>query len=394
MRIAVVSIGSFDTQYSDYHIMRDIITGLLERGHDVTLVQKQYLDTPQYPKRFEKYLGNQFQVRNIRFEKKAKSDLKARYLADLMYYRQACRLMKKDKPDKIFLQSNNTAFFTVFYAKHILKCPILYNEQDIFPENAFFAGILSESSAVYKVAHALQKYAYKNATALSTISDDMKSTIVTRYGISEDKVQVIYNWGHEELKAHSKKENVFLKKYPKKSGEFRVVYAGNLGKMQNVELVLETAALMKDDADVSFYIVGGGVNEEQLKKFAKEKELNNVTFVGMQPPEDVADLYAAADVNVIPLQKGLIYAALPSKTADCLLAGKPIITCVDKESEFARIMTSLGFQNSNPQKADELRQYIVQSKDLIFDSHPDRRWEELFSRKTNVLRHCILVEML
>ena len=99
--------------------------------------------------------------------------------------------------------------------------------------------------------------------------------------------------------------------------------------MQNVELVLEAAALMKDEPDISFFIVGSGVNEEQLKNYAEEKELTNVKFVGMQPPEEVADLYEAADVNVIPLQKGLIYAALPSKTADCLLAGKPIITCVE-----------------------------------------------------------------
>ena len=216
MKIAVVSIGSFDTQYSDYHIMRDIILGLLERGHEVNLIQKQYLDMPQYPQQFDKYFGKQLQVNNIKFEKKAKADLKARYLADLSYYRQACKWMKKNKPDKVFLQSCNTAFFTVFYAKHILKCPLLYNEQDIFPENACFAGILSESSMIYKVAHALQKYAYKNATALSTISDDMKSTIVTRYGIPEDRVQVIYNWGHEELKAHSEQDNVFLRKYPKK----------------------------------------------------------------------------------------------------------------------------------------------------------------------------------
>lgn len=119
MKVAVVSIGSFDTQYSDYHIMRDIVLGLLERGHEVNLIQKQYLDTPQYPQQFEKYLKGQLQVQNIRFEKKAKTDLKARYLADLSYYKQACTLMKKDKPNKIFLQSNNTAFFTVFYAKHI-----------------------------------------------------------------------------------------------------------------------------------------------------------------------------------------------------------------------------------------------------------------------------------
>lgn len=393
MRIAVVSIGSFDTQYSDYHIMRDIILGLLERGHEVNLIQKQYLDLPQYPRQFDKYFGKQLQVHNIKFEKKAKADLKARYLADLSYYRQACKWMKKNKPDKIFLQSCNTAFFTVFYAKHILKCPLLYNEQDIFPENAYFAGILSESSMIYKVAHVLQKYAYKNATALSTISDDMKSTIVTRYGIPEDKVQVIYNWGHEELEAHSEQDNVFLRKYPKKPGEFRVVYAGNLGKMQNVELILETAALMKDDAGVSFYIVGGGVNEEKLKIFAKEKELNNVTFVGMQPPEEVADLYAAADVNVIPLQKGLIYAALPSKTADCLIAGKPIITCVDDESKFAKLVRKYGIENANNDSPANVRcvidsimngMYAGKTKDL----------KTIWQRNLNVSEYCNQIEMM
>lgn len=393
MKITVVSIGSFDTQYSDYHIMRDIILGLLERGHEVNLIQKQYLDIPQYPQQFEKYLGKQLQVYNIRFEKKAKADLKARYLADLSYYRQACRLMKKSKPGKIFLQSCNTAFFTVFYAKHILKCPLFYNEQDIFPENAYLAGVLSESSPVYKVAHALQKYAYKNATALSTISDDMKDTIVTRYGIPKDKVQVIYNWGHEELKAHSEDENVFLKKYPKNPREFRVVYAGNLGKMQNVELILEIAALMKGDADVSFYIVGGGVNEEQLKRFAKEKKLNNVTFVGMQPPEEVADLYAAADVNVIPLQKGLIYAALPSKTADCLIAGKPIVTCVDEESKFAKLVGKYGIENVNNDSPANLRCAIGSIMEDMY-AGKTKNLETIWHRNSNVSEYCNQIETL
>mgnify|MGYP004648915949 FL=1 len=394
MRIAIVSIGSFDTQYSDYHIMRDIILGLLERGHEVSLIQKQYLDIPQYPQQFEKYLGKQLQVHNIRFKKKAKADLKARYLADLSYYRQACKWMKKNKPDKVFLQSCNTAFFTVFYAKHILKCPLLYNEQDIFPENAYFAGILSESSPVYKVARALQEYAYKNATALSTISDDMRSTIVTRYSIQADKVQVIYNWGHEELKAHSEQDNIFLKKYPKKPGEFRVVYAGNLGKMQNVELILETTALMKDDADVSFYIVGGGVNEEQLKTFAKEKELNNVTFIGMQPPEEVADLYAAADVNVIPLQKGLIYAALPSKTADCLISGKPIITCVDDESEFAKLVGKYGIENAGTNQPEKVKQIILRLKNNSQKCDDVALWNDYFTKNKSVAAHCDAVEQM
>lgn len=394
MKIAVVSIGSFDTQYSDYHIMRDIIIGLLERGHSVVLIQKQYFVTPQYPPQFDRYLGNQLQVQNIHFEKKDKSDLKKRYVADLSYYRQACRLIKKNKPDRIFLQSNNTAFYTVFYAKHVLKCPLIYNEQDIFPENAYFAGILSDKSPVYRVAHALQKYAYKNATALSTISDDMKSTIVTQYGIPEDKIQVIYNWGHEELKAHCEAENTFLKKYPKKPGEYRVLYAGNLGKMQNVELVLEAAALMKNEQDISFFIVGSGVNEEHLKAFADEKKLSNVTFVGMQSPEEVSDLYSSAEINVIPLQKGLIYAALPSKTADCLIAGKPIITCVDEDSSFAQLVEQYGIKNAGTDHPDNLIEIIMQVKSVESKCNCVELWKAIFQANKNIEYYCDMVDQM
>ena len=392
MKVAVVSIGSFDTQYSDYHIMRDMILGLLSKGHTVELIQKQYFETPNYPEAFHRYLDKQLIIHNIRFEKKAKSNLKARYVADIAYYRQACRMLKKMKPDRIFLQSNNTAFYTVFYAKHILKCPLVYNEQDIFPENAYFAGILSERSPIYRVAHMLQKYAYRNATALSTISEDMRTTIVTRYGIPADKVKVICNWGHEEAQAHTEQENVFLRKYPKRPKEFRVVYAGNLGKMQNVELILQTAALMKEQTDVSFFIVGGGVNEESLKAYASENQLSNVTFVGMQPPEEVADLYASADVNVIPLVHGLIYAALPSKTADCLIAGKPIITCVDEKSRFAELVRNYGIENASPDHPEQLRDRIKQ----IWETGTQSRYADLkndyFQAAKNIDSHCEMIE--
>jgi glycosyltransferase involved in cell wall biosynthesis len=242
------------------------------------------------------------------------------------------------------------------------------------------------------VAHALQKYAYKNANALSTISDDMKKTIVNRFGIDKDKIKVIYNWGHEELRANPLSENVFLKRFPKKDEETRVVYAGNLGKMQNVELILQTAARMKEYEDISFYIVGSGVNEENLKKYAREHELGNMKFVGMQPPEDVADLYQAADINVIPLQGGLIYAALPSKTADCLIAHKPIITCVDEESGFADIVKKFGFINTSPENPDALKNAIIQVAEKKRKMGDFSLLHALFDRDKNVTKYCDIIE--
>ena len=162
--------------------------------------------------------------------------------------------------------------------------------------------------------------------------------------------------------------------------------------MQNVELVLKAAALMKENKDISFFIVGSGVNEERLKTFAKEKELSNVTFVGMRPPEEVADLYSAADVNLIPLQRGLIYAALPSKTADCLIAGRPIITCVNEHSSFAELMESNGYFNVNPENADKLSDSIKRVKDSVEQSAEKRTLT--FSRATNVKLHCESIENL
>lgn len=149
---------------------------------------------------------------------------------------------------------------------------------------------------------------------------------------------------------------------------------------------------MKDDTDVSFYIVGGGVNETQLKAFAKEKELNNVTFVGMQPPEEVADLYAAADVNVIPLQKGLIYAALPSKTADCLIAGKPIITCVDEESNFASMIKKDGYENVDPDDVQKLKSILLKTKESETKTKSSKHCYDRFAMKRNVTKYCEGIE--
>lgn len=393
MKVAVVSIGSFDTQYSDYHIIKDIILGLLESGYSVDLYQKQYLDIPRYPGEFDKYINSELVVYNIKFEKRNKDNLKARYIADLSYYKNVCKLLRKNKADKIFLQSNNTSFYTVYYAKHILHIPLLYNEQDLFPENALYAGIVSKDSLVYRIAHKLQAYTYKNASLISTISDDIKNTIVNRYHIDKDKIDVIYNWGHENIKAHSDKDNIFLKKYPKDKKEFRVLYAGNIGKMQNVELILKAANLLKDNKDIKFYIVGDGVNKDRLLKEANNK-LDNVVFVKMQDQDTIADLYKSADVNLIPLVKGIIYVALPSKMADCLLANKPIITCVDATSEFVKVNKTYGINNVSPDSPSELKNEILNILDNKYNGDNKSLLLDVYDKKKNVDLHIKSLECL
>ena len=114
----------------------------------------------------------------------------------------------------------------------------------------------------------------------------------------------------------------------------------------------------------------------------------------MQPPENVADLYAAADVNVIPLQENLIYAALPSKMADCLLAAKPIITCVNKDSALAHLVKNYGIDNVEPDAEEELVQSILKIK----ENKDKTRYEELLAKQFNkdksVHDYCVAIEQM
>src|SRR5690606_33891929 len=101
------------------------------------------------------------------------------------------------------------------------------------------------------------------------------------------------------------------------------------------------AEMLKDEDGIQFYIIGEGTQKEKYMKYASEKGLSNIMFYPMQSSIIAPHIYSMADINVIPLSKGIIQTALPSKTATCLSCGKPIIACIDIESEFAKVIKSL-----------------------------------------------------
>ncbi len=115
--------------------------------------------------------------------------------------------------------------------------------------------------------------------------------------------------------------------------KFNVVYAGNIGVMQNVEVVIE-AARKSEDPDVLFHIFGDGAYKQKL--IEKASDLNNVNFWPMQPVDKAPALYACADVNIIPLAQNIYRTALPSKTATCMAVHTPLILCIGTESLFAQ----------------------------------------------------------
>lgn len=337
MNICLWSGSSFEEWYSSYHLMLKLIQEMIEAGHEVWLLEVQKKDgrMPEELKDEPK-----LHVINVPQEQAEKSNFALRYLKGFQYYKQSGKKLREiSRIDVIFLQSNNNAIVPINLARK-LHIPVVYNVQDIFPIDAMVIGKLSKSHPAFVVARALQAKAYKKADRVVTISEDLKKTI---QGEGRQDVDVVYNWSYQNdpYKIPEEQNHFLLSNNIHREDGFRVIYAGNVGQMMEGEMIVQTAKILSDHTDIKFYIIGEGSGLKKLKTRAEEEGLNNILFYPRQPMEYAQDNYCAADVNINPVPKGVIYTCMPSKTATCLLSEKPTILSMDLDSDMAKKLSTV-----------------------------------------------------
>lgn len=221
-------------------------------------------------------------------------------------------------------------------AKKVSGKKVIYNLQDIFPDSLVTSGICGENSFLMKIGHAMENFTYRNADHIITITDDMKANIVKK-GVPKDKISVIRNWIDTDKVKHVPREsNILFDELKLSRDNFNVVYAGNLGKVQGVDVILKAASLMKDYSDIKFIIFGNGSEEDNLKKIVNDNHLDNVLMFPLQPIERVSEVYSMADIAVISCTPGTGGSGMPSKTWTIMAAGVPIIASFDMPSEMER----------------------------------------------------------
>lgn len=387
MKILMWMSGSFDRRTPSEHLLVSIVQGLYEAGHTVHIIQKDTGGTlPHLPKPLEE-LGVTTDCIPCRLA--AKSNFVGRYFVELRYVIKSIRFLKIYKNSvAVFNQSSTVAGFMAYAVKHIMpKARLTYNVQDIFPENAAYIG--SVRGFAYKALSAEQRYAYRHADQIITISEDMKDLLVEK-GADPQKTEVIYNWGYTDNlyryeDVYSEKIAEFLSK-----DKFNVVYAGNIGTMQNVDIVIEAAKLMQNEENVHFHIFGDGMYKELLQHEAEG--LRNISFWPMQPSELAPSIYAMADINVVPLATNIYRTALPSKTATCIACQKPIIFCIGKDSKFGRLMSNEpGFYVLGSCEADKLVDTIKELKNNRTITDNSILYKKAFSRTANSKHYAELI---
>jgi glycosyltransferase involved in cell wall biosynthesis len=117
-------------------------------------------------------------------------------------------------------------------------------------------------------------------------------------------------------------------------GEFVCLHAGNMGRKQNLENLIATAALLGEQ-DIRMAIAGGGNDRTRLERVAARAASAQVTFHGVQEPGAYESMLEAADVLVVNQRATVMDMALPSKLTAYFAAGRPVVAAVAQHSETA-----------------------------------------------------------
>lgn len=243
------------------------------------------------------------------------------------------------------------------YGPHIwsksLSIPFLYHVQDIWPESVTGSGFLPRPIAALAdgVISRWLGRVYSEAGAVVAIAPGARELLVRR-GATASRVHLVYNWARDVIGVSDREEG---------GGEsgLTLLYAGNLGALQDLETVVRAVGQTEDLQGLSLLVAGEGVMEARLKAVCLELGIEHrVKFLGQLPPEQMSVLYASSDFQIVPLKDMEIFAhTIPSKFQAGLAYGLPVITTVTGDLSRMVLENDLGF-TARPEDVESLVEAI------------------------------------
>jgi colanic acid biosynthesis glycosyl transferase WcaI len=216
-----------------------------------------------------------------------------------------------------------TVGVTAWVIARLKRVPFLYDVQDLWPEGAVDAGLLRPGRVV-DLLSGLADWVYARATRIFVVSDEAAALLVQR-GVPRAKIHVAKHWADDQILLAVPRLTT-LRSELGLDEAFVVMFAGNIGRVQGLDTVIEAARQLRAAARIVFLFVGDGLDRERLERLASDEGLSSVRFAGAHPAADMPDWYAAADVLLVHVRPGGVAShAVPTKILSYLASGKPIL---------------------------------------------------------------------
>ena len=244
-------------------------------------------------------------------------------------------LFRRRRPDVVLTMSPPlTLGLPAWVVARLRRAAFVFNVQDIFPDVAVEVGAIT-NRRVIGLLRWLERFVYRRADAVTVLSSDLAENVEAKVA-GKTLVRVIPNFVDTDRIQPADRSTDYRREVG--AGDRQIVmYAGNLGYSQPLDLVIETARRwhgVRDD--VCFVINGGGSERPRLEALATG--LDTVVFRDFQPASRLPEVLASGDVHLIVLKEGLARSSVPSKLYSTLASGRPVLASIDPDTEISRVL--------------------------------------------------------
>lgn len=190
---------------------------------------------------------------------------------------------------------------------------------------------LAKLGKLSKLFYAVESVFMRQLDAITTISHSMsvKAKQKTRDTVP---VHIFSNWVDVDFINPWVEERLYHVQWGIPKNAQVVLYSGNIGKKQGLDMLIEAAHLLSEQ-NVIFLIFGDGVDRLSLIEHAKRLKLKNVRFEPLQPYQQLPSLMVLADVHVVMQKRGAADLVMPSKLTTILSAGGHALITADPDTE-------------------------------------------------------------
>lgn len=209
--------------------------------------------------------------------------------------------------------------------------------QDIYPEVA----MIITQRAFFGWLRPIRDWAWKNSTACVTLGTDMAAVLLER-GVPRKNLHLIANWAPDGVAAAPASASASLRTEWGLTGKFVVAYFGNLGRVHDLDVVLDIAEALRAEPDIVFAFIGPGAQRPALEAAARLRELKSVRFFPPQPRERRTAMLALGDLHLVTLRPECERVVFPSKLYGICAAGRALLFIGPTESEISRVVVQRG----------------------------------------------------
>lgn len=310
--------------------MAHYLTG---QGHEVAVVSQR----PCYPEGivYPGYTGSWFRreqqngiriTRTWSYASPERSKFKPRFLNYATFMTTALTgVFSGLRPDVALVYSPPLFLgVTAALVKKAWGVPFIFWVNDLWPRAALHLGFMQEGP-LYRAARNLERFVYLQANRIFVYSLKMKEELVIS-GAKPEKIEYHPLWIDTEVFHPDADGGADIRRHYGWEGKFVVLYGGNIGLAQGLDVLVEAARLLQDRHDIHFVMLGSGVDKESLASRARNYGLKNLEFIGHQPKEKVLAYFAAADLlfahlKAAPHRVGTI----PEKILAYMACGRPVL---------------------------------------------------------------------